>query len=127
MSQRYAEQHRLDSRTFLHQLGADHAQDTVVLTRDLNPHVEPTPRDRPFLVVPPRGEWMPAIVSHGALGPGTTEHLSDCTVYVAPRTGLAAPATCPWRKVAGVADGVTAFAPATTPSTWSPIGTQAHG
>ncbi|MGW3369575.1 hypothetical protein ACWDOR_42340 [Streptosporangium canum] len=64
----------MDSRTFLHQLGTDPAQDTVVLARDLNPHVEPPPRDRPFLVVPPPGEWMPAIVSHGALGPGTTEH-----------------------------------------------------
>ncbi|MEV2273404.1 prolyl oligopeptidase family serine peptidase [Nonomuraea africana] len=107
---RYAEQDRLDSRTFLHQLGTDPAQDAVVLARGLNPHIELTSRDRPFLVVPPRGEWMLAIVSHGALGPGTTEYLSDCTVYVAPRTGLANPATCPWRKVAGVADGVTAFA-----------------
>ncbi|MEV4250366.1 prolyl oligopeptidase family serine peptidase [Streptosporangium canum] len=109
---RYAEQHLLDSRTFLHHLGADPAQDTVVLARGLNPHVELTPRDRPFLVVPPHGEWMLAIISHGALSPWpwTSEQLSDCTIYVAPRAGLADPAACPWRKVAGAADGVTAFA-----------------
>ncbi|GAA2858593.1 prolyl oligopeptidase family serine peptidase [Nonomuraea rubra] len=104
------EQRRLDSRSFLHRLGTDPARDEVVLARGLNPHVELTPQDRPFLVVPPRGEWMLAIVSHGALGPWTSEQLSDCSLYVAPRAALADPATCPWRKVAGVADGVTAFA-----------------
>ncbi|NUW39778.1 hypothetical protein HT134_06475 [Nonomuraea rhodomycinica] len=109
---RYAEQHLLDSRTFLHHLGADPAQDTVVLARGLNPRIELTPRDRPFLVVPPHGEWMLAIISHDALSPWpwTSEQLSDCTIYVAPRTGLADPAACPWRLVAGVADGVTTFA-----------------
>ncbi|MFB4273570.1 hypothetical protein [Nonomuraea sp. GTA35] len=80
-----------------------------MLARWLNPHVELTPQDRPFLVVPPRGEWMLAIVSCGALGPWISEQLSDCSLYVAPRVALADPATCPWRKVAGVADGVSAF------------------
>lgn len=77
-----------------------------MLARGLNPHVELTPQDRPFLVVPPHGEWMLAIV----LGPWTSEQLSDFSLYVAPRATLADPATCPWRKVAGAADGVTAFA-----------------
>ncbi|AQZ63345.1 hypothetical protein BKM31_19440 [[Actinomadura] parvosata subsp. kistnae] len=109
---RYAESSLLDSRSFLHRLGADPAQDTVVLARGLNPRIELAPRDRPFLVVPPHGEWMLAIISHSALSPWpwTGEQLSDCTVYVAPRAGLADPATCPWRPVAGVADGVTALA-----------------
>ncbi|GGK77110.1 hypothetical protein Ppa06_38410 [Planomonospora parontospora subsp. parontospora] len=57
---RYPEQHLLDSRS--HHLSADPAQDAVVLARGLNPHIELTPRDRPFLVVPPHGEWMLAIV-----------------------------------------------------------------
>lgn len=104
------EERRLDSRSFLHRLGTDPARDTVVLARGLNPHVELTPQDRPFLVVPPHGEWMLAVVSHSALGPWTDEQLSDCSLYVAPRAGLSDPATCPWRKVADVADGVTAFA-----------------
>ncbi|GAA3466152.1 prolyl oligopeptidase family serine peptidase [Nonomuraea roseola] len=104
------EKRRLDSRSFLHRLGTDPAQDQVVLARGLNPHLELTPQDRPFLVVQPHGEWMLAIVSHSALGPWTNEQLSDCSLYVAPRAALADPATCPWRKVAAAADGVTAFA-----------------
>ncbi|MET8862783.1 prolyl oligopeptidase family serine peptidase [Nonomuraea sp. NPDC004580] len=104
------ERRRLDSRSFLHRLGDDPARDQVVLARGLNPRIELAPRDRPFLVVPPHGAWMLALVSHSALGPQTSEQLSDCSLYVAPRAGLADPATCPWRKVAGVDDGVTAFA-----------------
>lgn len=101
---------RLDSRSFLHRLGDDPARDQVVLARGLNPRIELTPHDRPFLVLPPHGAYMLALVSHSALGPQTSEQLSDCSLYVAPRAGLADPAACPWRKVAGVEDGVTAYA-----------------
>jgi prolyl oligopeptidase len=62
------------------------------------------------VVVPAQGEWMIALISHGALGPWTSERLSHCTLYVAPRDGLSDPASCPWTRVAGVEDGVTAFA-----------------
>ena len=82
----------------------------MVLARGLNPRVQLTPLDRPFVVVPAQGEWMIALISHGALGPWTSERLSHCTLYVAPRDGLSDPASCPWTRVAGVEDGVTAFA-----------------
>jgi prolyl oligopeptidase len=101
---------RLDSRSYLHHLGTDPEQDVVVLARGLNPRIELTPLDRPFLVVPAQGDWMIALIFHSALGSWTSERLSDCTLYVAPRAGLSDPASCPWTRVAGVQDGVTAFA-----------------
>ena len=104
------QQRRLDSRSYRHRLGADPGQDVVVLARGLNPRIQLTPLDRPFVVVPAQGESMIALISHSALGPWTSERLSDCTLYVAPRDGLSDPASCPWTKVAGVEDGVTAFA-----------------
>lgn len=101
---------RLDSRSLRHRLGADPAVDEPVLARDLNPRVPVRPLDRPFLVRPPRSPWTVAVVSHGALRPGRTdEALSDCTLYVAPTTGLEHPAGCPWRLVARPEDGVSAF------------------
>lgn len=103
---------RLDSRSYLHRLGTDPERDIVVLARGLNPRIELTPLDRPFLVMPAQSDWMIALISHSALGPWTSEHLSDCTLYVAPRAGLSDPASCPWTRVAGVEDGVTAFAAA---------------
>lgn len=104
------ERRRDDSRSCVHHLGDDPERDAVVLARDANPRVPLTPRDRPFVVVPPSGGWMLAIVSHSALANRTNEHLSDCTLYVAPRGALADPASCPWSLVAGVHDGVRAFA-----------------
>lgn len=105
-------QRRLDSRSYLHRLGTNPQRDVVVLARGLNPRIELTPLDRPFLVVPPHGDWMIALISHSALGHWTNERLSDCTFYVAPRDGLSDPASCPWTRLAGVDDGVTAFAAA---------------
>jgi prolyl oligopeptidase len=104
------DERRFDSRSHLHRLGDDPDRDFVVLARDLNERVPMTPRDRPFLALSPRGTWLFAIVSHSALGLSTTEQLSDCTLYLAPRSGLADPASCPWREVARVEDDVTAYA-----------------
>jgi prolyl oligopeptidase len=105
------EERRLDSRSLLHRLGGDAGHDVVVLARGLNPRVPMTRLDRPFLVTSPDGGWLLAIVSHAALGGRTTdEELTDCTLYVAPRGGLADPASCPWRRVAGVEDAVIAYA-----------------
>lgn len=121
-------QRRRDSRACLHRLGpppaasmgaadtgaADTgAADTVILARDLSPRVPMAPVDRPFVLTPAGSDWMIAVVSHsslvGAIGP-IGEQMSDCSIYVAPRDALADPAPCPWEKVAGPADGVTAFA-----------------
>jgi prolyl oligopeptidase len=105
------EERRLDSRSLLHRLGGDAGHDVVVLARGLNPRVPMTRLDRPFLVTSPDGGWLLAIVSHAALGGrATDEELTDCTLYVAPRGGLADPASCPWRRVAAVEDAVVAYA-----------------
>lgn len=98
---------RYDSRTYLHRLGDDPEQDPVVFARGLNPRVEMTRLDRPFIVLPPQSAWMIGIISHSALGGGK---LSDCTLYAAPRAGLSDPAACSWTRVADAADGVTGFA-----------------
>jgi len=104
------DERRFDSRSHLHRLGTDAERDVVVLARELNPRVAMSRRDRPFIAVSLHGTWMLAIVSHSALGGKTTEQLSDCTLYVAPRGGLADPTSCPWRQVADVQDAVTAYA-----------------
>jgi prolyl oligopeptidase len=60
-------------------------------------------------MIPADSDWMVALISHSALGGSLREQLTDCSIYVAPRDGLADPTSCPWRSVAGPADGVTAF------------------
>jgi prolyl oligopeptidase len=81
------QQRRLDSRSYRHRLGTDPGQDVVVLARGLNPRIPLTPLDRPFVVVPARGEWMMALISHSALGPWTSERLSDARCTWRPATG----------------------------------------
>jgi prolyl oligopeptidase len=103
-------QRRQHSGTFLHRLGDPVDDDVLLLARGRNPAVPMSPRDRPFVLLPARSSWMIAVISHSALGPSVEEQLSDCTLYAAPRSGLADPAACPWHKVADPADGVTAFA-----------------
>jgi prolyl oligopeptidase len=101
---------RDDTCSFLHRLGDDPAEDTPLLRRGLNPAVPMAPRDRPFVVVPPRSDWMLAVVSHTALSHTLDEHLSASTIYAAPRAALVDPAACPWAEVAGPDRGVIAFA-----------------
>jgi prolyl oligopeptidase len=69
-----------------------------------------TPVDRPFVLTPFGSDWMLAIISHSALAGPVGEEMSDSSLYVAPRAGLGDPSACPWERVAGPADGVTAFA-----------------
>ncbi|HEY0804619.1 MAG TPA: prolyl oligopeptidase family serine peptidase [Pseudonocardiaceae bacterium] len=101
---------RHNSGTYLHRLGTGLDEDVLVLARGLNPGVPMAPPDRPFLTCPAGSDWMIAVISHSALGASITEALNNCTFYVAPRAALADPTTCPWRKVADPADGVTAHA-----------------
>jgi prolyl oligopeptidase len=104
-------QRRLDSRSGLHRLGTDPARDPVVLARGVNPRVPLAPVDRPLLYRPPGTDWVVAIVSHKAMrGHRIDDRLSDCTLYLAPVSGLADPAGCPWERVADPADRVSAFA-----------------
>jgi prolyl oligopeptidase len=102
---------REDSQSRLHRLGTDPAGDPVVLARGVNPAVPLAPRDRPFLVRPADSDHVVAIVSHKAMrGRRSDDPVSDCTLYLAPVAGLADPAGCPWRRVAGPEDAVPAFA-----------------
>lgn len=98
------------SRTYLHRLGDRPDQDPLVLAGGYCPRVPMTVRDRPFVVTPSGSDWMIAVISHSALAGSLVERLSDCTLYTAPRAGLADPESCPWEKVADPADGVTAYA-----------------
>ncbi|HYF63845.1 MAG TPA: prolyl oligopeptidase family serine peptidase, partial [Herpetosiphonaceae bacterium] len=98
---------RDNSRSYLHRLGDDPADDRLVLGRGLNGRVDLRPIDRPFVIVPAHSRWMIAVISHSALA---KDVWSDCTFYVAPRAGLDDPAGCPWTLVAAVEDGVINFA-----------------
>jgi prolyl oligopeptidase len=102
------EQRRHDSATYLHVL--DGRADIPVLARTVNEYVTLAPTDRPFVLLPASSAWMIAVISHSALAGTVTEGMSDCTIYAAPRSALVDPATCPWRRIADPADGVTAFA-----------------
>ena len=104
------DQRRRDSRACLHRLGAMPEDDLVVLARGVNPLVPLSTIDRPLVFAPGGSDWLLALISHSALSATLDEELSDCTLYVAPRTALADPATCPWRRVAGSDDGVTSYA-----------------
>ncbi|HUB38825.1 MAG TPA: prolyl oligopeptidase family serine peptidase [Streptosporangiaceae bacterium] len=104
------QQRRFNSRACLHRLGRQADDDLVVLARGLSARVPMTPIDRPFVLTPAGSDWMIAIISHSALAGPIGEEMSDCSLYVAPRAGLADPPACPWQRVAGPADGVTAIA-----------------
>ena len=104
------EQRRRDSRSVLHRLGTPAADDLVVLARGTSPRLPMDSLDRPFVLLPAGSDWMIAVLSHSALAGPIGEEMSECTIYVAPRAGLASPARCPWQLVAGPADGVISFA-----------------
>lgn len=99
---------RRDSATYLHRLGRP--EDTLVLARGHNDRIAMAPIDRPFLLLPAGSDWMIAVISHSSLTGSITERISDCSLYVAPRSALADPVSCPWRRLAGPGDGVTGFA-----------------
>jgi prolyl oligopeptidase len=105
-----AHERRYDSQAWLHRLGAGAADDTVILARDVSRRVPMGPVDRPFVFTPSGSDWMIAVISHSALAGSIGEHLSDCSLYAAPRAGLADPRACPWQQAAGPGDGVTSFA-----------------
>ena len=92
----------LDSRIYLHRLGADLASDPVVMGRGAHAAVDLARIDIPFVAVQPDSPWMIGLVLHGDL----KEH----SVYVAPKGALADPTNIPWQRVAGPDDAVTEFA-----------------
>lgn len=105
------EQRYDDSRTVLHRLGTPSEDDVVILARGLNPNVPLEPVDRPYVATPAGSSWAVAVIKHRATVGDIYEHITGCSIYVAPRDAvLADPATCPWRLLAGRDDGVAAFA-----------------
>lgn len=100
---------REDSRTCLHRLGELAGDDLVVLARDVNPAVPLAPEDRPLVFASPGSNWAVAAISHQTLIVPVGDDLSGCSFYVAPLVALADPTTCPWRLVAGSADGVVSY------------------
>ena len=101
---------REDSLTCLHRLGTPAGDDVTVLARGINPTVPLTPADRPLVFASSGSDWMVAAISHQTLIVPVGDDLSGCSFYVAPLTALADPATCRWRLVAGLDDGVVSYA-----------------
>lgn len=101
---------RSGSGTFLHRMGTPFADDVPALAPGTAPGVPLAPVDRPHIVVEPGTDTMVAVVAHAASGGSLTYQLGESSIYVAPRSALADPATCPWREVATPADDVTGWA-----------------
>lgn len=101
---------RYGSGTFLHRMGTSFADDVPVLAPGTAPGVRLEPKDRPYVVVPTDSGVMVAVVSHAASSGEPTHHLTGWSMYVAPLSALADPATCPWRLVATPADELTGWA-----------------
>lgn len=94
-----------NARTYLHQLGshADGDGDTVVLGRGVSSHLDVPEGQVTYIVLSPDSKYAIGIANHN-------DDNNPSTVYVAPLAKVTGPNT-PWRRVAEVADGVTAFEP----------------
>jgi prolyl oligopeptidase len=91
-----------NNRVYLHRPGNDPEHDLCVFGYGVNSRVEILPEDEPYLCTSSVSDWMLAVVRYGG------RH--ELTIYVAPRSALFEPATCPWTKVADVEDEVTGYA-----------------
>jgi prolyl oligopeptidase len=91
----------LNSRAYLHAVGSDPAADVPLIGADLAGSLPVTPVDVASIATSAGSPWALAVISHGA-DPALT-------LYVAPADRVTA-AAAPWRKVADVADAVTAYA-----------------
>jgi prolyl oligopeptidase len=85
-------------------MGTPFADDIPVLAPGTAPGVRLASIDRPYVVVPTDSDVMVAIVSHAASGGSVTQQLTEWSLYTAPLSALADPATCPWRLIATPAD-----------------------
>jgi prolyl oligopeptidase len=90
--------HYRDSRTYLHRLGEDPANDLPIFGNGINPNLTLDPFDIPTIVLAERSDWLVGVAIHGTR--------PELTIYVAPRAALEQPATIPWMKVVDVADAV---------------------
>ncbi|MDQ6694367.1 MAG: prolyl oligopeptidase family serine peptidase [Chloroflexota bacterium] len=91
-----------NTRSYLHRLGSDPAEDTPVLGHGVNPHIKLEPTDFPVVVLPAETDWMLGALLHGVQ--------REVTLYAALRSGLSDPANCHWTLVCDVPDAISAFA-----------------
>lgn len=91
-------EHYRDGCTYLHHLGEEVANDQPVFGANLSVGVEIGRDDYPFLVLSPQSDWMIGLVVHG--------DLEEKSIYAAPRSALADPATIPWKRICGVEDAI---------------------
>src|SRR5579884_2163229 len=90
-----------DGCTYLHRLGEDPANDRPVFGANLSVGVEVGRDDYPFLIISPLSDWMIGLVVHG--------DLEEQSIYAAPRSALADPATTPWKKICDIEDEVAGY------------------
>ncbi|MDE2146640.1 MAG: S9 family peptidase [Burkholderiales bacterium] len=93
-----------DARTYLHQVGrhADGDGDAVVFGRGVQPGLDVPEGQGTYVLTAPGSRWALAVANR---------NMDDnpSTFYVAPLAQVSGPGT-PWRRIATVADGVTAVA-----------------
>ncbi len=87
-----------DGCTYLHRLDEDVANDRPVFGAHLSVGVAIGRDDYPFLMISPHSSWMIGLVAHG--------DLEEKSIYAAPRSTLADPASAPWKKICDVEDAV---------------------
>ncbi|MDE2080836.1 MAG: S9 family peptidase [Burkholderiales bacterium] len=90
-----------DARTYLHQVGthADGDGDAVVFGRGVQPGLDVPEGQGTYVLLAPGSKWALAVANRNMDN-------NPATFYVAPLAQVNGPRT-PWRKIAGVADGVT--------------------
>lgn len=90
-----------DGGTYLHYLGDDPSNDQAVFGRGINPQVEISSNDFPFLHLSSVSDWMIGMVVHGTRG--------GMTLYAAPQKMLQSPTTCTWIKITDSDDTISGF------------------
>src|SRR5579875_973191 len=90
-----------DGCTYLHHPGEDPSNDRPVFGPDVTEGVAFGRDDYPFLVISPLSDWLIGLVVHG--------DLEEQSIYAAPRSALADPATTHWQKICDVEDAVSGY------------------
>lgn len=96
----------LNSRVYMHRIGASPDRDIAVFGRGVSPKVEVAEPDFPLVVVTPGAPTLLGVLAHGVQ--------PEVTLYAAPLGSFATEAVdgaqIPWRKIADVEDDVTSAA-----------------
>lgn len=93
----------METRAYHHTLGGDPEGDPQVFGPGFNLTAPVAREDAPWVVLPRTSDWAIGLAVHFVL--------NELTIYAVPRAALLAdPASCAWRKVCDVEDGVAGFA-----------------